>query len=60
MAEPKLVSIASDTHSEFEAYVAVDDKGQVWRGQTVYEGKGKNKNVRIEWGTVESRFQGYR
>ena len=60
MADPKLVSIASDTHSEVEAYIAVDDKGQVWRGQTVYEGKGKNKSGRIEWQTMECRFQGYR
>ena len=56
MAEPKLVSIASDTHSEFEAYVAVDDKGQVWRGQTVSDA---GKNIRIEWETIECRFRGY-
>jgi hypothetical protein len=59
MADPKLVSISSDTHSEFEAYIAVDDKGQVWRGQPVFEGRGKIKNVRIEWETIECRFRGY-
>jgi hypothetical protein len=54
MPDPKIVSIASDTHSEFEAYVAVDDKGRVWRGQTVSD---QRKNIRIEWEPIESRFR---
>lgn len=57
LTAPKLISVAGDTLSEFEAYGAVDDTGQVWKRQSVSD---HGRDFRIEWEPNEPQVPGER